>query len=83
MLCKKVLFSLLLWVLPSCLFADEYHYQDLIVGERAAGLGGAYISIADDPSGIYHNPAGIIYSFENYFSLSANAYKWFVSSYKR
>lgn len=71
---KYVVFVLI--VLLSCFgLADEFHYQDLIVGERAAGLAGAYISIADDPSGIYHNPAGIIYNFENYFSLSANVYK--------
>lgn len=63
--------------------ADESHYQDLIIGERAAGLGGAYISISDDPSGIYHNPAGIIYNFENYFSLSANAYKSSKTTFKK
>jgi hypothetical protein len=28
-------------------------------GARGAALGGAYASIADDPSALYHNPAGI------------------------
>jgi long-chain fatty acid transport protein len=54
--------------------ADEYHYRDVLVGERAAGMGGAFIAVSDDPSGIYYNPAGIVFSLENYFSLSANAY---------
>lgn len=63
--------------------ADEFHYQDLIIGERAAGLAGAYTSISDDPSGLYHNPAGIIYNFENYFSLSANVYKTSKLTYKK
>lgn len=54
--------------------ADEYHYKDLLIGDRASGLGGAYIALSDDPSGMWYNPAGIMFSFENYFSLSANAY---------
>lgn len=54
--------------------ADDYHYRETLIGERAAGLGGAYIAISDDPSGIWYNPAGIMFSFENYFSLSGNVY---------
>ncbi len=46
----------------------------MLVGERASGLGGAYTAISDDPSGIYHNPAGIVFSLENYLSLSANGF---------
>ena len=29
--------------------ADDTHYQDFLVGGRALGLGGAYVSLADDP----------------------------------
>lgn len=64
-------------------WADDLHYRDIIIGERAAGLGGAYIAISDDPSGIWHNPAGIMFSFENYFSLSANAYTETSEVYKQ
>lgn len=53
---------------------DNYHYRENLIGDRAAGLGGAYIAISDDPSGIWYNPAGIIFSFENYYSLSANVF---------
>lgn len=68
----------------SCLhsFADDYHYKDVIVGERASGLGGSFIAISDDPSGLWYNPAGIIFSVENYFSLSANAYNETSEVYK-
>lgn len=31
----------------------EYHYVDPLVGNRAAGLGGAYAAIADDPAGCF------------------------------
>ena len=40
-------------------FADDTHYQDYIVGGRAAGLAGAFTSLSDDPSGIFYNPAGL------------------------
>ncbi|MDZ7725819.1 MAG: hypothetical protein U5R06_24085 [candidate division KSB1 bacterium] len=33
--------------------------QELGVGARAIGMGGAYTSVADDYSGVYWNPAGI------------------------
>jgi long-chain fatty acid transport protein len=48
-------------VLAPCLArADDTHYQDYPVGGRSVGLGGAFTAIADDPSGIYFNPAGIV-----------------------
>ena len=54
--------------------ADEYHYRNVLIGERAAGLGGAYVAVSDDPTGIFYNPAGLVFSFENYISISANTY---------
>jgi hypothetical protein len=39
--------------------ADDTHYQDILVGGRSIALGGAFTSIADDPSGPYYNPAGL------------------------
>lgn len=75
------LFVVLIFLDISC-YADDYHYKDVIVGERASGLGGSFIAISDDPSGLWYNPAGIIFSFENYFSLSANAYNETVEIYK-
>lgn len=54
--------------------ADKQHYKDILIGERAAGMGGAYVAVSDDPSGIIYNPAGIMFTMENYFSLSANTY---------
>lgn len=55
-------------------YADEFHYNNILVGERPAGLGGAYTAISDDPSGLYYNPAGTVYSMGSNISGSANAY---------
>ena len=54
--------------------ADPYHYNNMLIGERATGLGGAYTAIADDPSGLYYNPAGIVYSLGSKLSASMNTF---------
>lgn len=54
-------------------YADEYHYNNILIGDRAAGMGGAYTAISDDPSGLYYNPAGIAYAQGSNISVSANA----------
>jgi len=61
--------------------ADDFHYKNILIGERASGMGGAFSAISDDPSGLYHNPAGIVFSQENYFSLSANAFSTTTETY--
>lgn len=55
-------------------FADESHYQNYIVGERALGLGGAFTAIADDASGSYYNPAGLAQLSQSSISLAAALY---------
>ena len=55
------------------LLADEYHYNNIIIGDRAAGLAGAYTAISDDASGLFYNPAGIVFSEDLQLSASANA----------
>ncbi len=54
--------------------ADNFHYTNLIVGDRASGMGGAYTAVSDDATGLYYNPAGIAYASVNSFSASVNAY---------
>ena len=54
--------------------ADEYHYNNMLIGDRAAGMGGAYTAISDDATGLYYNPAGIVYVGDKNFSASVNAY---------
>lgn len=53
--------------------ADQYHYHNLVVGERAMGLGGAFSAISDDASGVIYNPAGLGFALSSDISGSANA----------
>lgn len=54
--------------------ADDFHYNNLLIGDRASGMGGAYTAISDDASGLFYNPAGIVYVTDRNFSASVNAY---------
>ncbi|MEM6732271.1 MAG: UPF0164 family protein [Myxococcota bacterium] len=54
--------------------ADDTHYQDFVVGGRAVGLGGAFTAIANDPSGVFYNPAGIADVEETNLQVSASLY---------
>ena len=51
------------------------NYEDVIVGERASGMAGAFTAIADDPSGMLYNPAGLVYAQDDYISLSVNSFQ--------
>ena len=53
---------------------DELNGSDLVtgMGARAIGLGGAFVSIADDASAAFWNPAGLARMRNNQFLLSAD-----------
>jgi long-chain fatty acid transport protein len=63
-------------------YADEYHYNNILIGDRAAGMGGAYTAISDDPSGLFYNPAGIAYAQGSNISVSANTFHQAKTVYK-
>ena len=62
--------------------ADEDHYNNILIGDRPAGMGGAYTAIADDASGLYYNPAGIVFTSGSGISGSMNAYHITKTTYK-
>lgn len=62
--------------------ADDFHYRNQAIGERASGLGGAYTAISDSPAGSFYNPAGIVYLPGSSLSASVNAYNYSTKSYK-
>ena len=66
------LFLLSALVALSTAQADEYHYINMLVGDRAAGMAGAYTAVSDDTGGLFYNPAGIVYAPGSSLSGSMN-----------
>ena len=62
--------------------ADDFHYINMQIGDRAAGMAGAYTAISDDPAGLFYNPAGISFIGSRNLSASMNAYHTTNISYK-
>ncbi|MBQ9726508.1 MAG: hypothetical protein IJV65_03275 [Kiritimatiellae bacterium] len=54
--------------------ATDGRYREYVVGERAAGMGGAALAVAADVDAIFYNPAGLARSKGDSLSLSANLY---------
>jgi long-chain fatty acid transport protein len=69
-------------VVGSSAFADQFHYRNFIMGDRAVGLGGAYAGVSDDASGVIYNPAGLAFALSNDISGSANAFYSRTITYK-
>lgn len=63
-----------LMLLAATAWATDSRYQTYIVGDRAAGMGGAVVSIADSVDASYYNPAGLTQVKSSTVSLSANLY---------
>ncbi len=55
--------------------ADRFHYNNNLIGERAAAMGGAFTALGDEPSGCYYNPAGLVNIDDDYISLSITIFQ--------
>lgn len=81
---KKILYAFgftLLAGLASLSASEPFNNIQGFYGERAAGLGGAFTALSDDPSGAYYNPAGMAFAHNDGFSLSASNFKNVKRSY--
>ncbi len=56
----------------SSLQAAEFNHKHLLTGQRAAGLGGAYVALADNNTGMFYNPAGMVHAAELQTSAAIN-----------
>ena len=74
MLKKSLFLACTMLLTEGTLLADQFHYANFIIGERAMGLGGAFTAVADDASGIFYNPAGLGFALNSDICGSANAY---------
>ncbi|MFH1222754.1 MAG: hypothetical protein V1647_00250 [Pseudomonadota bacterium] len=56
---RNFILVLALLLLSTHLSAGVQHYNNILIGDRGASMGGAFIGLSDDTSGTYYNPAGI------------------------
>lgn len=64
------------------LIAAYSNYSSVLLGDRAAGMGGAFTSLSGDPSGvIYYNPAGLSRMKGHSLSASVNVYHKYDSKF--
>lgn len=82
LLAAAFLAVLIRWGAPAPALADDYHYKSLLVGNRAAGMAGAFTAVSDDPTGLYYNPAGIVYTNGANVSASSNAFQYTRTKYE-
>ena len=69
-----LVFVLTFFMLVSGLWAGGWN--NTLMGARAMALGGAFVGLADDPSAIYHNPAGLVFQNENFNFSVDGFYIW-------
>jgi long-chain fatty acid transport protein len=65
------------------IYPDVNHYRNILVGDRAATMGGAFTAVADDASGTYYNPSGIAFCEGGGLSASANVLHYQSSTYQK
>jgi long-subunit fatty acid transport protein len=69
-----ILIAVMISLFAGTAAADDQHYTNLLIGDRASGMGGAYTAVSDDATGLYYNPAGVAYTAGRSISASVNAY---------
>ena len=58
---------------PAVASAQRAHYENVIFGERSSGMAGATIALADEPSAVFYNPAGLAQLDYDILGLSVQA----------
>jgi long-chain fatty acid transport protein len=69
-----LVFGLAFFMVTSGLWAGGWN--NTLIGARAMAVGGAFVGLADDPSAIFHNPAGIVFQNENFNFSVDGFYIW-------
>ncbi|RJP64448.1 MAG: hypothetical protein C4539_14470 [Ignavibacteriales bacterium] len=73
-LVRKIILSIIVFVAFACqVYASGFQINES--GSRAMGLGGAFVGLADDPSALYFNPAGVTQLSGLRFSIGATYIK--------
>ncbi|MFN2351330.1 MAG: outer membrane protein transport protein [Kiritimatiellia bacterium] len=70
----RIVMGLLCGWLAAGAASAQYNYQNYLVGDRAAGMGGAAAASAEGVDACYYNPAGLAQMRGNSLSLSGSLY---------
>lgn len=62
--------------------AGPYNFSDILPGDRAMGMGGAFGAVADDSSALFYNPAGLALAVSSQVSASVNALQFTSREYQ-
>jgi long-chain fatty acid transport protein len=75
-------FLILILFFSHSLWAAFGNYNSILVGEQAAGMGGAYTALSEDSSALsWYNPAGLAFLKGQSFSAAVGIYKKFDTHY--
>ena len=66
---KKLTVVLAVLCLAGMAQARDLNWQNYQIGERAVGMGGAFVSMVGDPASTYYNPAGLAGLYKQGISL--------------
>lgn len=69
------------WILLGVASARDLNRQPYPIGERASGMGGAFIALTGDAVSTFYNPAGLATITAPGISLSASAYQYATETY--
>lgn len=68
--------------MPQLALASYGNYNSVLIGDRAAGMGGAYTALSDDPAACsFYNPATLSRMKGSTLSAAVNIYKKFDTNY--
>lgn len=78
----KYFSGLLLCLLAQPATAAFSNYNSILIGDQAAGMGGAYTAMTNDASALaYYNPAGLAFLEGHSFSAAVGIYKKFDTTF--
>jgi hypothetical protein len=79
----KKLVTIVVFLMSIQAVARDLNRQNYLVGERASGMGGAFVSLVGDPASSYYNPAGLASLYKRGISLSASVYQLLLENYDK
>jgi hypothetical protein len=80
---KKLTLIIAVIIMTCPASARDLNRQNYALGERAAGMGGAFVSVVGDPASSYYNPAGLAGLYKRGLSLSASVYQLLIEDYSK